>query len=138
MPWPISPAPMTASRIPAALSREERPPLKTSRRMIGPMNDIVAAILLFGAICASIIGPFVVVPEILERMGLNPRSGVVRGLVWTTFLLILFVPATLSGFVFTVRNPVDWVIFAVAMTVAILYDYYRLNPQKVPWVRARA
>ena len=105
--------------------------------MVGPMDGIVAAILLFGAICASIIGPFVVLPEILERMGLNPRSGVVRGLVWTTFLLILFVPATLSGYVFTVRNPVDWVIFAVAMTIAILYDYYRLNPQRVPWVRAR-
>ena len=102
------------------------------------MDGIVAAILLFGAICASIIGPFVVVPEILERMGLNPRSGVVRGFVWTTFLLILFVPATLSGFVFTVGNPADWVIFAVAMAVAILYDYYRLNPQKVPWARARA
>ena len=106
--------------------------------MVGPMDGIVAAALLLGAICASIIGPFVVLPEILERIGLNPRSGVVRGLLWTTFLLILFVPATLSGFVFTVGNPVDWVIFAVAMAVAILYDYYRLNPQKVPWARARA
>src|SRR5438445_11147306 len=105
--------------------------------MVGPMDGIVAAILLFGAICASIIGPFVVLPEILERIGLNPRGRVVRGLVWTTFLLILFVPAALSGYVFTVRNPVDWVIFAVAMTIAILYDYYRLNPQRVPWVRAR-
>src|SRR5437867_13019362 len=105
--------------------------------MVGPMDNIVAAILLFGAICASIIGPFVVVPEILERMGLNPRSGVVRGLVWTTFLLLLLVPAILSGFVFTVRNLVDCVIFAVALTVAILFYYYRLNPQKVPRARAR-
>ncbi|TLZ99497.1 MAG: hypothetical protein E6J94_05560 [Methanobacteriota archaeon] len=102
------------------------------------MDVIVATILLYGAISASIIGPFVVLPEILERKGFNPRSGVVRGLVWTAFLAILFVPAMLSGFVFTVRNPADWAIFAVAMAVAILYDYYRLNPEKVPWVRARA
>ena len=101
------------------------------------MADIVRLILLFGAISAAIIGPFVVLPEILERKGFNPRSGLVRGLVWTTFLLILFVPATLSGFVFTVGNPADWAIFAVAMAVAILYDYYRLNPAKVPRVRRR-
>jgi len=25
----------------------------------------------------------------------------------------------------------------VAMLVAILYDYYRLNPEKVPWLRSR-
>jgi hypothetical protein len=101
------------------------------------MDSILAGILLFGAICASIVGPFVVLPEILERKGFNPRSGLVRGLVWTTFLLILFIPATLSGYVFTVRNPADWAIFAVAMAVAILYDYYRLNPAKVPRVRRR-
>jgi len=103
-----------------------------------PLDVILAGILLFGAICASIVGPFVVVPEILERKGFNPRSGPVRALVWITFLLILFIPATLNGFVFTVGNPADWALFAVGMAVAILYDYYRLNPQKIPWFRAKA
>ena len=102
------------------------------------LQDVIIGVLLFAAVCAAILGPFVVLPEILERKGLDPRSARVRGLVWITFLLIVFVPATLSGYTLTVGNPADWTIFAVAMAVAILYDYYRLNPQKVPWARAKA
>jgi len=36
-----------------------------------------------------------------------------------------------------VRNVADWAYLAVGLLVAILYDYYRLNPEKVPWVRSR-
>ena len=99
--------------------------------------DWVIGTLLFAAIAATILFSFVVVPELMERRGYNPRSGFVRGLVWTSFLLIVFLPALISGYIFSVRNPADWVIFGLAMAVAILYDYYRLNPEKIPWARAR-
>jgi hypothetical protein len=92
----------------------------------------------FWAICFAILVPFVVIPEVLERRGYEPRSRLVRGIVWASFLLIVFVPAIASGFVFSVSNIADWLLFVVAMAVAILYDYYRLNPDKVPWARARA
>jgi hypothetical protein len=99
--------------------------------------DWVMGTLLFAAIAATILWSFVVVPELMERRGFNPRSGFVRGLVWISFLLIVFLPAVVTGYVFSVRNPADWVIFGLAMTVAILYDFYRLNPEKIPWARAR-
>jgi len=57
--------------------------------------------------------------------------------VWASFLLVVFVPAAISGFLFSVRNVADWAYLAVGLLVAILYDYYRLNPEKVPWVRSR-
>ena len=101
------------------------------------MDGLAATLLLFGAIAVAIVVPFVVVPEILERRGYNPRSGLVRAIAWVTFLAIVFVPAAASGFLGSVGNPADWVIFLVAMLVAILYDYYRLNPEKVPWLRSR-
>ena len=102
------------------------------------MESLVLQAVLVGAIIVAIVVPFVVVPEILERRGYNPRSRFVRGIVWASFLLIVFVPAIWSGFIFSVSNLADWLVFLVAMTVAILYDYYRLNPQKVPWARTRA
>ena len=101
------------------------------------MDGLAVTLLFFGAIAVAIVVPFVVVPEILERRGYNPRSGFVRAIAWVTFLAIVLVPAASSGFLISVRNPADWVIFLVAMLVAILYDYYRLNPEKVPWLRSR-
>lgn len=101
------------------------------------MADVIQTIVLFTAVAVAILVPFVVVPEIMKRKGHNPRSGTVRGLVWASFFLLVFVPALASGFVFTVGNPADWLIFVIAIVVAILYDYYRLNPHKVPWARAR-
>jgi hypothetical protein len=101
------------------------------------VDRVLQTLILFAATAFAILVPFVVLPEILERKGYNPRSRFVRGLVWASFLLIVFVPAVASGFVFTVENPADWAIFGVAMVVAILYDYYRLNPGKVPWTRTR-
>src|SRR2546427_10735568 len=93
-----------------------------------PMGGLPAPLLLFGAIAVAIVVPFVVVPEILEGRGYNPRSAFVRAIAWATFLAIVLVPAASSGFLGSVGNPADWVIFLVAMIVAILYDYYRLNP----------
>jgi hypothetical protein len=101
------------------------------------MDGLAATLLLFGSIAVAIVVPFVVIPEILERRGYNPRSGFVRAVAWVTFLAIVLVPAASSGFLISVTNPADWVLFVVAMVVAILYDYYRLNPEKVPWLRSR-
>jgi len=92
--------------------------------------DLASIALIVAATAAALLIPFVVVPEILERKGHDPRSRFVRGLVWASFLAIILVPAAGSGFLFSVRNPVDWGIFGIAMLVAILFDYYRLNPKK--------
>ena len=99
--------------------------------------DPVQTLIVFAAMAIAVIMPFVVVPEILERKGFNPKSGSVRSLVWVSFLLIVFVPAVASGFLFSVRNLADWAYLGVGLLVAILYDYYRLNPEKVPWSRRR-
>ena len=102
-----------------------------------PVVGLAGTLLLFGVIAVAIVVPFLIIPEILERRGHNPRSGLVRAIAWVTFLAIVLIPAASSGFLISVANPADWVIFLVAMTVAILYDYYRLNPEKVPWLRSR-
>ena len=102
------------------------------------MEDFVPTLLVFGAISAAILVPFLVVPEILERRGYDSHSGFVRALVWASFLAIVLIPAAAGGFLISVTNPVDWLIFIVGMVVAVLYDYYRLNPSKLPWARARA
>lgn len=107
-------------------------------RPYATVDSLLQLPIVFGAICFAILVPFVVIPEVLERRGYEPRSRLVRGIVWASFLLIVFVPAIASGFVFSVSNIADWLLFVVAMAVAILYDYYRLNPDKVPWARARA
>ena len=99
--------------------------------------DPVQTLIVFAAMAIAVIMPFVVLPEILERKGFNPKSGSVRSLVWISFLLIVFVPAVASGFLFSVRNLADWAYLGVGLLVAILYDYYRLNPEKVPWSRRR-
>src|SRR5207249_11264756 len=148
MPCPISPAPMTASRISAALPSGKRHPLKRVRRgcpkfqaRCGHRSDDGRhrrhdpalrsdQRLHHRTLCRPPRDPGTKGIQSKERR--RPRARL------DAFLAILFVPAMLSGFVFTVRNPADWAIFAVAMAVAILYDYYRLNPEKVPWVRARA
>jgi hypothetical protein len=99
--------------------------------------DFLQLAVSIAATVVAVVVPFVVVPTILERRGYSPRSRSVRGIVWASFLVLVFVPATVSGFIFSVTNVADWLLFGVAMTVAILYDYYRLNPDKVPWSRAR-
>ncbi len=100
------------------------------------MADVLRTAVIVIATVAAIVVPFVVVPEIFERRGgYNPRSGFVRGVVWASFFAIILIPAIASGFLFSVTNPVDWLLFFVAMIVAILFDYYRLNPEKAPWGR---
>jgi hypothetical protein len=91
--------------------------------------------IVFGAVAAAILVPFLVVPEIMERRGYAPHRGLVRLLVWLTFLAIVFVPAAATGYLFTVTNPADWLLGAAFLAVAVLYDYYRLNPDKLPWHR---
>ena len=102
------------------------------------MADVLQSAGIVIATVAAIVVPFVVVPELLERKGgYNPRSGFVRGVVWASFFAIILVPAIVSGLLFSIGNPVDWLLFIVVIIVAVLYDYYRLNPDKTPWAKAR-
>jgi small-conductance mechanosensitive channel len=101
------------------------------------MADLLTTVGIVAATFAAILVPFVVVPEIFERLGHNPRRAFVRGVVWALFLAIVLIPAAATGFLFSVTNLVDWILFVLALVVAILYDYYRLNPTKIPWARVR-
>jgi uncharacterized BrkB/YihY/UPF0761 family membrane protein len=92
-------------------------------------RDAVISLAVFLAVFAAILFAFVVVPEILERRGHDRRSRFVRFSVWTIFLAIVLVPAALSGFLFTVTNPVDWLLLVGALAVAILWESYRLRPK---------
>lgn len=102
------------------------------------VDPTIRTLILFTVTAFAILVPFVVVPEIMERKGYDPKSRFARGVVWVSFLLVVFLPALASGFVFTVQNPADWGLLVVVMVVAILYDYYRLNPGRVPWARPKA
>lgn len=101
------------------------------------MADLLVNAIIIVAAFAAVLVPFVVLPELLERAGYNPRSAFARAIVWISFLAIVMVPAIATGFLFSVRNPVDWLLFVVFLIVAIFYDYYRLNPHKMPWSRRR-
>jgi hypothetical protein len=100
------------------------------------MDSQIAPWAAGAATIFALVVSYVVVPEILERGGYNPRSAKVRAAVWVTFLAIVLIPAAVSGFLFSVSIG-DWIIPLVAMTVAILYDYYHLNPNQIPWNRPR-
>ena len=92
------------------------------------MVDFLVVALVF----VAILFPFVVLPEILERWGYDPKGRFVRILVWTCFLLLVLIPAALSGFLATVTSPVDWLILAGAILVAVVWEYYRLHPGSFP------
>lgn len=98
--------------------------------------DWRVVVAVVGSIVFSFVFAFVVVPEILERQGYNPKSGLARAAVWLSFLAIVLVPAAITGALFGVSSPADWLIFLAALAVAILYDYYRLNPSHIPWLRS--
>lgn len=88
--------------------------------------------LLIALVFLAIIFPFVVVPEVLERAGYDPKDRFVRIVVWACFLILVLVPAALSGFLVTVTSPVDWLIFAFAIAFAMLWEYHRLHPGQFP------
>lgn len=93
---------------------------------------------IIAAVAGSVVFSFVVVPEIMERRGYNPRSALVRMLVWISFLAVILVPAALTGFLSEIP-PVDWLLgLVIPLVIAVLYDYYRLNPDRLPWSRPRA
>jgi small-conductance mechanosensitive channel len=92
------------------------------------MVDFLVVALVF----VAILFPFVGVPEICERWGYDPKGRFVRILVWSTFLILVLVPAALSGFLATVTSPVDWFIFCIAIAAAMLWEYYRLHPGQFP------
>ena len=99
--------------------------------------DIWREAIIIAATIGAVIVPFLVVPELLGRRGYNPRSAFVRGIVWASFLAIVLVPAAAVGYLFSITNPVEWFLGLGFLTIAILWDYYRLNPEKVPWLRSR-
>src|SRR2546428_11602518 len=99
--------------------------------------DLWREAVIIAATIVAVIVPFLIVPELLERSGYNPRSAFVRGIVWTSFLIIVLVPAAAVGDVFSITNPVEWLPGLGFLSVAILSAYYRLNPEKVPWLRSR-
>ncbi len=88
--------------------------------------------LLIVLVFVAILFPFVVVPEILERWGYDPKGRFVRVLVWATFLLLVLIPAAVSGFLATVTSPLDWFILFAAIVVAMVWEYYRLHPGEFP------
>ena len=89
-------------------------------------------LLVYALVFVAITFPFVVVPEILERWGYDPKGRFARTLVWCTFLIIVLVPAALSGFLSTVTSPVDWLILAGVILFAAFWEYHRLHPGKFP------
>ncbi len=89
-------------------------------------------LLLVALVFVAIIFPFLVVPEVLERWGYDPKSRFVRALVWATFLTLVLVPAALSGFLATVTSPGDWLILTGAILLAVFWEYYRLHPGRFP------
>lgn len=88
--------------------------------------------LVIGLVFVAILFPFVVVPEIMERWGYDPKGRFVRLLVWSSFLILVLLPAAFSGFLSTVTSPVDWLILAGAIVVAVIWEYYRLHPGSFP------
>jgi len=92
------------------------------------MVDLLVIALVF----VAILFPFLVIPEIMERWGYDPKGRFVRIIVWTTFLLLVLIPAALSGFLGSVTNPGDWLILIGAIALAMLWEYYRLHPGEFP------
>jgi hypothetical protein len=101
------------------------------------MADPLAQVAVIATTIGAVVVAFVVVPEILERRGYDRRSASVRAIVWVSFLAFVFIPAAATGYVFSITNPADWLLGLGFLTVAVLWDYYRLNPEKVPWLRSR-
>ncbi len=89
-------------------------------------------LLLVVLVVVAILFPFLVVPEILERWGYDPKSRFVRLLVWSTFVLLLLIPAALSGALWNVLGPGDWLLLFGAVAFAMLWEYYRLHPGEFP------
>lgn len=88
--------------------------------------------LLIALVFVAILVPFVGVPEVLERVGYDPKSRFVRIVVWSCFLILILLPAALSGFLSTVTSPVDWLILFFAIAFAMLWEYHRLHPGEFP------
>lgn len=88
--------------------------------------------LLYALIAFAILFPFVVVPEILERWGYDPKSRFARLVVWSTFVVLLVVPGALSGALWNALGPADWLILFGAVSFAMLWEYYRLHPGEFP------
>ena len=93
------------------------------------MADLLVVSVL---VAVAIVVPFVVVPEILERWGYDPRSRFVRLLVWSCFALLLVVPVLLSGSAPTVFGAGQWLLLFAAVAFAMLWEYYRLHPGEFP------
>ena len=108
---------------------------ETLIRYIPALRTVADPIVVGALVVISIIFPFLVIPELLERAGYNPKSGRARAVVWLSFFALVLIPAAVTGFLFSVSSVGDWVLLVVFALVAVLYDYYRLNPERIPWRR---
>src|SRR5207245_11758870 len=98
----------------------------------GTAMDLWREAIIVAATIVAVLVPFLVVPELLERRGYNPRSAFVRGIVWASFLAIVLVPAAAVGYLFSITNPVEWLLALGFLTIALLWDYSRINPETAP------
>ncbi len=89
-------------------------------------------VLLYVFVAVAILFPFVIVPEILQRWGYDTKSRFVRVVVWSVFVTFLIVPAALSGALWANLSPADWVVLALVVTFAALWEYHRLHPDTFP------
>ncbi len=92
----------------------------------------MVAVLLYVLVAVAILFPFLIVPEILERWGYDPKSRFVRILVWSVFVLFLVVPAVLSGALWTALSAAEWLVLLIAVILASLWEYHRLHPDTFP------
>lgn len=92
----------------------------------------MADVVLYVLIAIAVLFPFVVVPEILERWGYDPRSRFVRLVVWSTFVLLIVLPGVLAGSLWTAVGAGDVLILIGAVAFAMLWEYHRLHPGEFP------
>lgn len=92
----------------------------------------MADVLLLMLVAVAILFPFLVVPEILERWGYDAKSRFARLVVWSCFLVLILVPAVLSGVLWNLMGPAGWLLLLAAVAFAMLWEYHRLHPWEFP------
>ncbi len=89
-----------------------------------PMVDLLIVALVF----VAVLFPFLVVQEALERWGYDRRSFFVRIVVWSTFLILVLLPAALSGYLGSI-GPIGWGLLFLVIVFAMAWEYHRLHPK---------
>ncbi len=85
-------------------------------------------VLIIALVFVAILFPFLVVQEVLERWGYDRRSYFVRIVVWTSFLILVLLPAALSGYLGSI-GPIGWGLLFLVIVFAMAWEYHRLHPK---------